>query len=117
MNYLDVLTGKTIGDFQKPLDMAAKVYQQQQSTAGDQLWNIENERVTRAMLAGKIRVGGHNIGLSTARQNFFTGRYVRTLNLLPSSIRTINLSTANFEERMRFKQAARGYFMLHQSFF
>ena len=27
INYLDVLTGKTIGDFRKPIDVAAKIRQ------------------------------------------------------------------------------------------
>ena len=64
-----------MGDFQKPLDLAAKVYLQQQVTAGDQLWNIENQRITRAMLAGKINIGGHNIGHSTAWNQFFIACY------------------------------------------
>ena len=51
-------------DFQKPLDMASRIYQNQRETAGDQLWNEENQRITRAMIAGKIRIGANNMGIS-----------------------------------------------------
>ena len=84
INYLDVFEGKSIGDYQNPLDLAAKVYQRQQDTAGDQLWNYRYQRITRALLAGKVRLDGENIGQFTARKKFFIPRYVRALNYLPT---------------------------------
>ena len=115
-NYLDVLTGKTMTDFQKPLDMASRIYQNQRETAGDQLWNEENQRITRAMIAGKIRIGANNMGISTARNLSFTSRFVRQMNLLPTETRCTNLSTAKFEERAKFKCDTRAYFLLNQKF-
>ena len=115
-NYLDVLTGKTMADFQKPLDLASKIYQNIRATAGDQLWNEENQRITRAMVAGKIMIGGHNMGTTTARHQSFTARYVRQINLLPTETRCTNLSTAKFIDKEKFKCDTRSYFMLHQKY-
>ena len=63
-----------MADYQKPLDLASKIYQNQRATAGDQLWNEENQCITRAMIAGKIMIGEHNMGTSTARNQSFTAR-------------------------------------------
>ena len=71
-NYLDVLTGKTIGDFRKPINLAAKIGQNHELKVGIKHWTEEQQRITRAMLAGKLKMGSENLGQSTARSLFFT---------------------------------------------
>ena len=117
INYLDVLTGKTIGDFRKPIDLAAKIGQNHELRAGIRHWTEEQQRITRAMLAGKLKMGSENLGQSTARSLFFTARYVRAVNSLPTDIRCLNLNSGTYEDKLKFKSGTRGYFQLHQKFF
>ena len=67
MNYMDRLTGSTISDFDKQHDLARSMGREANIRAGKQHWLEENVRVTRAMLAGNIRLGQENIGQSHAR--------------------------------------------------
>ena len=66
MNYMDILTGKSIGDFSKPQDLAGSMGLEFGPRAGMRHWTEENIRVTQAMLAGNVRLGQENIGQSTA---------------------------------------------------
>ena len=102
-NYLDGLTGKTIGDFQKPLELAAKIQQNHELQSGFQHWTDDYQRMTRAKLAGKLKLESENLGQSTARSLFFTARYVRAVISLPMDTRYVNLNLANYEEKLNFK--------------
>ena len=94
MNYMDILTGSTISDFDKPQDLARSMGREANIRAGKQHWLEENVRVTRAMLAGNIRLGQENIGQSHAHSVFFSARYARCHNISPQELRGLNLNTA-----------------------
>ena len=56
INYMDILTGKTFGDFSKPQDLAASMGSEFGPRAGVRHWSEQNNRVTRAMLVGNVRL-------------------------------------------------------------
>ena len=49
INYMDVLTGKTIGAFQKPLDLSAKIGQNRELRTGIKYWTEENQRALNSL--------------------------------------------------------------------
>ena len=114
---MDVLTGKTIGDFRKPIDLAAKIGQNHELRAGIKHWTDEQQRITRAMLTGKLKMASENLGQSTARSLFFTARYISAVNSLPTYIRCVNLNSRSYDDKLKFKLGARDFFQLNQKFF
>ena len=112
---MDVLKGKTIGDFRKPI--AAKLGQNHKLRAGIRHRTEEQQRVTRAILAGKLKMGSENLGQSTARSLFFTARYVRAINSLPIEVRCVNLSSGTYDDKLKLKSGARCFFQLNKKFF
>ena len=117
INYMDILTGATISDFNKPQDLAGSMGREFNMRAGKRHWEEENVRVTRAMLAGNIRLGQENIGQSHARSVFFSARYARCHNISPTELRCLNLNVGTYEEKLRFKTGMKHFFQNRQIIF
>ena len=113
MNYMDILTGKTIGDFSKPQDLAGSMGLEFGPRAGTE----DNVRVTRAMLAGNVRLGQENTGQSTARSTFFSARFARCYNISPNEIRCLHLKMGTYEEKLKFKTGMKHFFQNRQIIF
>ena len=117
MNYMDMLTGSTISDFDKPQDIARSMGREANIRAGKQHWLEENVWVTRAMPAGNIRLGQENIGQSHARSVFFSARYARCHNTSPQELRGLNLNTGTYEEKLQLKTGMKHFFQRRQIIF
>ena len=117
MNYMDMLTGSTITDFDKPQGLARSMGREANIRAGKQHWLEDNVRVTRAMLAGNIRLGQENIGQSHACSVFFSARYARCHNISPPELRGLNLNIGTYEEKLRFKTGMKHFFQSRQILF
>ena len=85
--------------------------------AGIRHWTEENIRVTRAMLAGNVRLGQENIGQSAARSTFFSARFARCYNISPNEIRCLHLKVGTYEEKLKFKTGMKHFFMNRQIIF
>ena len=114
---MDILTGKTIGDHSKPEDLARSMGLEFGPRAGKRHWEDQNIRVTRAMLAGNVRLGQENIGQSTARSVFFSARFARCYNISPPEIRCLNLNIGTFDDKLKFKTGMKHFFQNRQIIF
>ena len=54
---MDILKGKTIGDFSKPQNLTSSMRLEFGPKARIRHWSVQNIRVMRAMMALKVRLG------------------------------------------------------------
>ena len=106
-----------VENFGRPEDLSRSLGREAGPRAGQRHWEEKNIRVTRAMLAGNVRLGQENLGQSAARSVFFSARFARCYNISPPEIRCLSLNVGTYDEKLRFKTGMKHFFQNRQVIF
>ena len=108
IQFMDVMSGRSISDFIKPEDMANKI---SSSNPDPYLPN------TRGRTEGRIPYTQLNTSTYHPRWKSYLPRYVRTYNSIPRDITTANLVTSTYTEKLLMKTRVKEFIKMKQIYY
>ena len=108
IQFMDVMTGRSIRDYIKPEDMSRKL----DNDGGDPY--LHN---TRGRAAGMVAYTQENTSTYHPRWRSFLPRFVRTYRALPRDITTANLVVSSYTEKLLMKTRIREFIILKQIYY